>query len=424
MNTHSLPVWTEIEYTASCKTPYLLTPFFVPKETKCFLCHEDGSREEQRMIFLIFKSTAAAPDTEWEDDPIPGEMWVRPLGDDDEEIEPAKAIYLGQDLEDFIHVVREDDQNIVFDFYWRHGSVKVEKAEKTDEGFVCRKEDFGDNGLSVTLTPDEGGHPFSLCLQIPYIGFSLYDAEGQKVHGELSVAHDQVDHYTYEFVGNENNDRFTLELDDGKLVYLCVLRQDDHQLVVRNQRDRLSVVCQIPAEGKLSELLMHGHQALVKNKSHRWRIALEGSSLTNELALSATPKKLVEFAQEQMNEGMNMDELGQHMMALEGKLHFQWFWLKDSDWNHENPVFDMFMKQLCAFSYVSQKPIQGDIIGARNNKRKIRRCCKLIKAHQRGELSLWEETEEQRQEILHLFATYHQPFLEELEKEEEEQLPL
>ena len=28
-NTHALPAWTEVEYTALCKNPYLLTPFFI-----------------------------------------------------------------------------------------------------------------------------------------------------------------------------------------------------------------------------------------------------------------------------------------------------------------------------------------------------------------------------------------------------------
>ena len=46
-NTHALPAWTEVEYTALCKNPYLLTPFFIPKEAKCFTCREDGTREEE-----------------------------------------------------------------------------------------------------------------------------------------------------------------------------------------------------------------------------------------------------------------------------------------------------------------------------------------------------------------------------------------
>ena len=52
-NTHALPAWTEVEYTALCKNPYLLTPFFIPKEAKCFTCREDGTREEERMVFFF-----------------------------------------------------------------------------------------------------------------------------------------------------------------------------------------------------------------------------------------------------------------------------------------------------------------------------------------------------------------------------------
>ena len=76
-------------------------------------------------------------------------MWVKPLEDDDTEVyEPAKVIYLGQDIDDFIQVTSEDENTITFDIYWRHGDVKVEKAEKTDDGFVCKKEDFGDEACA------------------------------------------------------------------------------------------------------------------------------------------------------------------------------------------------------------------------------------------------------------------------------------
>ena len=54
-------------------------------------------------------------------------------------------------------------------------------------------------------------------------------------------------------------------------------------------------------------------------------------------------------------------------------------------------------------------------------KRKIKRCAKLIKAHQKGEISLWEEDEEQRKEILHLFSTFHSPFVEILESLKDEE---
>ena len=87
----------------------------------------------------------------------------------------------------------------------------------------------------------------------------------------------------------------------------------------------------------------------------------------------------------------------------------------------EERAYPALRNQLVAFSYVSQKPIQGDQLQARNNKRKIKRCAKLIKAHQKGEISLWEEDEEQRKEILHLFSTFHSPFVEILESLKDEE---
>ena len=421
--THTLPAWAEIEYTALCKNPYLSSPFFIPKESKAFLCRENGSRKEARILYLVFKPTDAPEDAEWEDDPIPGETWVNILGDDDEEIEPVKAIYLGMDLEDLLQVVEEDDTTITFDIDWYHGDVKVDKAERTGTRYVCKKEDFGDEGLLMTFVPKKEGKPFTMRLQIPYLGFSLYDKEGNKLHGDVEIPHDKIDDYTYDFVGDDSNDRFSLHLDNDKLIYMCVLRQHEGKLVVRDQRERLAVVGELPCEGMLSELMMNAHEALVKNKNYRWRISLSGTSLEedseNELVIE--PSALVAYAHEQFEKaGDKIDELGAHLIALEEKYAFQWCWLKDDEWNHDNPMFDMFMKQLVAFSFVNQKPIQGDQLQARNNKRKIRRCAKMLKAHQAGELNLWEEDEEARKEILHFFSTYHKEFAEALENEDED----
>ena len=35
-----------------------------------------------------------------------------------------------------------------------------------------------------------------------------------------------------------------------------------------------------------------------------------------------------------MQKGMEIDELGQHLMALEQKYHFQWFWLSEDNWGN------------------------------------------------------------------------------------------
>ena len=134
------------------------------------------------------------------------------------------------------------------------------------------------------------------------------------------------------------------------------------------------------------------------------------------------------------------DAIAQRLMAMEQKYGFQWFWLSEDDWSHEHleGLIDMdnldddpekmmrqallfnryetFMKRLTAFSYISQNPIQGDQLQARNNKRKIARCVRRIQAHRSGEESVWTLDEEARNEIIHFFSTFHREFTAALEE--------
>lgn len=436
---HSLPLWTEIEYSQLCKSPYLATPVFLPKDVSYYLCKEDGTRKPSKLIFVVFKSVHASKDAEWEDDPMIGEIYVNILGDDDEEIEPVRAINIGVEPSELITMVREDENVIVFKIKWLYGKVEIPKAEKTDEGYVIKKDDFGEEGVLCTMKPRTGEN-FDIRLKIPYIGFMLQDENEQSVMGEIEIAHDDLSKYTYSFVGNDDNDRFSISLDDNKLNYLCVLRTDG-TLVVRDMRERLATVKEIPSEGKLSDLLMGAHSALVKNKSNRWRISLKGKSFDEADDLELNPVALSRFAFKQFEKASDdqLPELATQLIHLEQTLAFQWFWLKEDDWSHEHLAdllniegsdneqeammrqallfnrFEQFMKQLIALSFVTQKPIQGDQLQARNNKRKIARCAKAIKAHQAGETSLWDMDDEQRKEILQLFGTFHREFTEALE---------
>ena len=156
---HTAAAWTEVEYSSLCISPYLSTPVFVPKETSFYLCREDGERKPARLTFVVFKAQEASDD-EWEDDPMLGNIMAEVLGDGNEEVEPVSMVNLGMEPSSFISVVREDDNVIVFDIYWPDGEVKIDKGELTDEGFVLKKADFGDDGLLCNLIPDDG-EPFS-----------------------------------------------------------------------------------------------------------------------------------------------------------------------------------------------------------------------------------------------------------------------
>lgn len=437
-NTHASSVWTEVEYSARCTNPYISTPVYVPEETSYFICRADGTRQQCRLSFVVFRADGADAD-DWEDDPMVGSLDICVLGEGDEKVEPVEAVYLGISPDRFLSVVREDDQEIVFDFTWRQGTVEIDRAQQTDEGFVVRKDDFGDDGISCRLTPREG-NPFTLRLQIPYVGFSLLDADGNKLSGDIEIAHSDIHNYSYAFVGDQANDRFQIALDEGKLNYMCVLN-DDNRLSVRDMRNRMELVKEIDLQGPLSDLLMGAHSLLVKNKMARWRIALTGDEVEGADAVELTGVALARFAFEQFSaeESVDEDMLAQRLMHMEQHLGFQWYWLGDADWSHENldGLIDMegldadpekmmrqallfnryeaFMQRLCAFSYISQKPIQGDQLQARNNKRKIARCVRHILAHRAGEANIWELDDEARREIIHFHSTFHREFAAALE---------
>lgn len=438
--------WTEVEYSSVCVSPYLSTPVFVPKEAQLVLCREDGSRKPVRLTFVVFKAEGAADD-QWDDDPMLGNIEAEVLGDGDEDVSPVSMVNLGMEPSDFIQVTREDEQEIVFDINFPDGEVRIDKARLEDDGFVLKKEDFGDEGIACQLFPDEGT-PFTIRLVVPYVGFSLTDADGNRIDGELTVTHDELDLYQYAFVGDGANDRFSITLDDNRLNYLCVLR-DDGTMAVRDMRDRLAEVDQIADRGTLKQLMMGAHAVLVKNKNNRWRITLTGSHDEVDASLACEAVPLARYAFEGFvalpTEGDEAEEaegnLAHQLMHLEQKLAFQWYWLDEADWSHEhmNDLMDMegldadpekmmrqallfnrfesFMKRLAAFSYVNQKPIQGDQLQARNNKRKIARCVRRVKAHRAGETPLWTLPEEDRREILTLSTTFHREFTEGLESE-------
>lgn len=437
-NTHASSAWTEVEYSTRCMNPYISSPIYVPEETSYFLCRADGTRQQCRLSFVVFRADGADAD-DWEDDPMVGSLDICVLGDGDEEVQPVEAVYLGISPDRFLSVVREDEQEIVFDFTWRHGTIEIDRAQETDEGFVVRKDDFGDDGIACRLTPRKG-NPFTLRLQIPYVGFSLLDADGNKLSGDLEIVHSDIHNYSYAFVGDHSNDRFQIALDEGKLNYMCVLN-DDNRLSVRDMRNRMALVKEIDLQGSLSDLLMGAHSVLVKNKMMRWRIALTGDEVEGADAVELTGVALARFAFEQFSaeESVDEDMLAQRLMHMEQHLGFQWYWLSDADWSHENldGLIDMdgldadpekmmrqallfnryeaFMQRLVAFSYISQKPIQGDQLQARNNKRKIARCVRHIQAHRAGEANIWELDDEARREIIHFHNTFHREFAAALE---------
>ena len=294
---------------------------------------------------------------------------------------------------------------------------------------------------SADLIQHCSDEPFTIRLCIPYIGFSLKDATDNNVQGDIEVNHKDAASYAYMFVGNDTNDRFQLSLDGGRLSYMCVAN-DEGTLSVRNIHDNLSLVTELPLQGTLDELLMGAHSALIKNKSARWRVELVGDEVEGADSLELNGVSLARFAFGLFTAEENVDEdsIAQRLMHMEQRLGFQWFWVDEADWSHENMEglmdmegldadpekmmrqallfnrYETFMRRLCAFSYATHNNIQGDQLQARNNKRKIARCVRRVLAHRAGEESLWSLDEEARRENLHFFSTFHREFTQALEE--------
>ena len=247
--------WTELELGNSCYSSYIVEPIFVPKETAFWLCRPDGTREASRLTFAVFSQRGT---DEWEDDPMLGPIDVTLL--DDDNIRPFPTLYLGVAPEDFIHLEEEDEESVTFSFHWIEGDITSAQGEDTGGGLRFRKSLFeGGKTVSLKLTPYDGT-PFVLHLRIPVKGFQLLDADERPHQGELVVDPATAKEYQYQFVGTPNDDRFTIAINGGLHILLCIWQEDD-TLTLRDHKNGLAVVGTIPAKGSLTELMMQGDEA-------------------------------------------------------------------------------------------------------------------------------------------------------------------
>ena len=118
---------------------------------------------------------------------------------------------------------------------------------------------------------------------------------------------------------------------------MCVLTEDN-RLSVRDMRERLALVDEIETEGTLDQLLMGAHSILIKNKSSRWRIQLTGEDVDGASDVEINGVASARFAFERFadDNGVDEDQLAQRLMHMEQRYAFQWYWMNEADWSHEN----------------------------------------------------------------------------------------
>lgn len=423
-------VRTEVSFLPECYSPFLASPVFLPKFTNFFICREGHDPKPVRQSLVVFKKALS---DEWEDDPVIGDMDAQVLGDDDENVSCVRMVNIGMSPLQFISLVSQDENTATFNIHWPYGSIDISRAQIVDGCYVLNKADFEeDKVVSCTLTPHEG-NAFTILITMPFVGFSLLDEDNKKVSGEIRILPQQVHQYTYKFVGSDKEDRFSASFDDDRINYQFIL-SDGAMLSIRNLKDRLAKVGSISAEGSLDQFLMGAQDAVIKFKDKRWRIHVGGSSLSSVADIDTTPVSLAQFVFRQLMQVEDENTLLQDLIGLQSELYFQWFWMSESDlsYEHLNGLLDMnnldddpekmmqqallynryerFMHKLRRMSFDNCKPIQGDQLQARNNKRKIMRTYSRIVDHLKGTCLLWDFTFEERKEILDIFSTFHREF--------------
>ncbi len=426
-------VWTEVNYHPENYNPFVKTPL-LDRSTLFSLCREGREPEQVRQSFVVFRQKGG---DEWEDEAPIGRIEAMVLGDDDEEVQPVEVCNLGIAPDRFLTMVRQNGEATVFQVSWPHGEVTLKGAKTVDDGYEVRKADFADgHDLTCTLTPADGGAPFTLHLQLPFAGFNLCAADGSMVVGDLEVPATELPGYTYKFVGSEGDDRFAVSLDDLSQAYQYIWYEDG-TLSVRDQRKGMAKVGEVPAQGKLTHLLMGSRNALIKHKDTRWRITVAKAHtvMTDEGMTTADPVELSRHVFSQLlKDGTQEDQLAETLLLMEDHLAFQWFWLRPEDWSYEHLTglidldgvdqnqqkmmeqalrynrFDAFMQRLRRLSLAQQTPVQADALQMRNNKRKIARCISRLDRHGTGEEPLWTLDVETRQENLHFFKSFHSAF--------------
>ena len=423
--------WTEVSYKPENYNAFVKVGLF-DKTTEFRLCREGEEPKTVRQSFVVFRQKGAE---EWEDDAPLGLIEAMVLGDDSEEVQPVEIVNLEMPAESFLTIVSQTPESTTVKANWQHGEVTIPFAKRTDEGFILNKADFADGKkLFCELTPENGSVPFQLEIELPFVGFSLFDAEGNMVVGNLEIDADDLKHYTYKFLGNESDDRFAISFDDLSLAYQYVWYEDG-TLSIRNQRRKMEKVGETKAVGTLEELLNGSRNALIKHKDTRWRITVTGNELlADEHEMATDPILLAREVFSAIKSGKEEEErLTKRLLKMQNEQLFQWFWLKQEDWSHEHLLdlldmedaeqdqqkmleqallynrFDVFMQKLRKASLQLESETPGDALQARNNKRKIARVQHLYDRHFSGESVLWNSDFSLREEMLNIhwnFRTY------------------
>lgn len=260
--------WTEIDYLPESYNTCIAVPVYYPKHAQFYRCKPETERRTAPMSIVVFRQQGAE---DWEDDAPIGAIQAQVLGDGNEELRPVDLFYLGVPPQGFAILEEQNAHNTIVSFHWPFGEVTVSGANKTEQGFEFDNTQLAaGQKFAAELKVFKSGETFQLPLTIPTIGLTIRNGNGEAVSGVLDIPFEEILNYTYEYKGNEKNDRFGISFNNDKRIYQYIL--NGTKLSIRDKRDKMAKVGEVEASGRLAMLLQGEAHTVIKHKDQRWRI--------------------------------------------------------------------------------------------------------------------------------------------------------
>lgn len=264
-------LWTEIVSIAGKSNPYVKEALYSRVDPPAFFLCKEGQRKQVPVSLVVFRHYG---DEDFKDDLMEGCVEAQALGSGSEEPKPALLYNLGVEPVDFLKMTSHKDGFVNLKIDYPGGEVRIEKGEKTEDGFrISDSLLLEEDDIVMTLVPDNGDEPFQLHLEIPYTGLVIRDGEGNPKMGVLDLSFAEVMQYTYSFYGDDSSDRFTISFNNDRKIYHYIYN-DAGRLSIRSHKDGMDKVGECGREGRLALLLEGIPNAVIKYGNLRWRITV------------------------------------------------------------------------------------------------------------------------------------------------------
>jgi len=240
--------WTE-QTPRQIYLPEVVEPLYNANDCRYSLCTNVGGIVKKQKINNVQFRNASSKD--WRILPSLGEILARVKEPNGNFVYPARMINVGGDIA--FGIIEASAESCKIKLTWEHGEIATEDGNLIDEGTWEFEKKDDRNIAKFTLTPYDTEIPFGISVRLPFVGFSIVDAEGNIVENGGTIAYADIDRYQYHIVG-ESVSQYTFGNICRKVEW-----NDNRLYIQENDQKQKSA----PFEGCLTSLF--GHRERVKS---------------------------------------------------------------------------------------------------------------------------------------------------------------